>query len=435
MTTTATNGRPTPTATLAPTATATATATDPRRAARPGPATTPAPTRASTGAPVHRAGSAPAPGPPPGPPPGRDGAAHADRTATLVGAHDRMVAEGLLHLLVPAELGGAGATLPEWFDAVCTIAHADPSAGWVMGQGAIQSAWVAAAGSDEFVDAFFARPQTLASTSAGNVAAERRDGGLVVRGGRWAYASGSPGASFLGGMVRTTADDGSPSTRMAVLPAAAARIEETWDTLGLRGTASHHLDFGPEVVVPDAFTFTWPGLTIVRPSTVATALQSTVWAITVSAAAVNLGAASRSLEEAIAATAHKQHRFDTVPVGQQSTFIRPLAALTGSVELARSGLRALLEELWARAASGEVPDPAWRARLRLVAIQAGHLAADVVRQAQALVGADALHRGHVLERLVRDTQMLQHHVACSPSTAEQLGTVLLGTYGGPAAFV
>ena len=58
-----------------------------------------------------------------------------------------------------------------------------------------------------------------------------------------------------------------------------------------------------------------------------------------------------------------------------------------------------------------------------------------MRQAQALVGADATHRGHVLERLVRDTQMLQHHVACSPSTTEQLGSVLLGTYAGPDAFI
>ncbi len=54
----------------------------------------------------------------------------------------------------------------------------------------------------------------------------------------------------------------------------------------------------------------------------------------------------------------------------------------------------------------------------------------MVRQAQALVGADALHRGHTLERLVRDTQMLLHHVVCSPSTTEQLGTVVFGTCCG-----
>ena len=31
--------------------------------------------------------------------------------------------------------------------------------------------------------------------------------------------------------------------------------------------------------------------------------------------------------------------------------------------------------------------------------------------------------------------MLRNHVVVSPSTREQLGTVLLGTYEGPEAFV
>ena len=398
------------------------------------------PRRSPTATSVHRTRTAPAPQRPEGPSAAlldaiRDGAAHADDTATLVGAHDRMLAEGLLHLLVPEEFGGAAASATDWFDAACTIAHADPSAGWIMGQGAVQTAWVAISGSDEFAAPFFARRQTLASTSAGNVLAEHADGRLVARNARWAYTSGSTGAAFLGGMVRTTGPDGAPETRMVVVPASEATIDPTWDTLGLRGTASHHLDLGDEVAVPAAFTFTWPQLTVVRPSTIANALQHTVWAITVSAAAVNLGAARRAIDEAIAAAAHKRHRFDTVPVGQQPTFVRSIASLTGSVELAHSGLRSLLDDLWARAASGEAPDPARRARLRLAAIHAAHLGADVVRQAQALVGADALHRGHTLERLVRDTQMLLHHVACSPSTAEQLGNVVLGTYDGPAALI
>jgi indole-3-acetate monooxygenase len=365
----------------------------------------------------------------------RAGAARADATASLVDAHDLMLAEGLLHLLVPESFGGAGATFTDWFDAACTIAHADPSAGWVMGQGAIQSAWVAAAGSDELAHEFFSRPQTLASTSAGSVTAERSGDHLLVRGARWAYASGSTGAAFLGGMVRTAGPGGSPSTSMVVVPAHTATIEPTWDTLGLRGTASHHIHFGDEVVVPITHTFSWPQLTIVRPSTMATALQQTLWAITLSAAAVNLGAARRSIDEATAAAEHKQHRFDAVPVGRQPTFIRSVASLTGTVELARAGLRALLDEVWARASSGEGPDEARRAGLRLAAIRATHLGAEVVRDAQALVGADALHRGHPIERLVRDSQMLLHHVVSSPSTTEHLGSVLLGTYEGPAAFI
>jgi hypothetical protein len=52
-----------------------------------------------------------------------------------------------------------------------------------------------------------------------------------------------------------------------------------------------------------------------------------------------------------------------------------------------------------------------------------------------LIGADSLHRAHPLERLGRDTQMLLNHVVTSPSTLEQLTTVILGTYQGPPAFI
>jgi indole-3-acetate monooxygenase len=365
----------------------------------------------------------------------RDSAAQADRTGDLVGCHDRLVAEGLFHILVPRELGGAGGSVVDWFDAALTVAHADPAAGWIMAQGAVQNAWIAVAGSPDFATEFFRRRRTIATSSAGNATAERRGDGYVVRNARWAYVSGSQGAAYLGGMVRTTTADGAPETRMVLVPAADAAILPSWDTLGLRGTGSHQIDLGEEVMVPASRTFTWPSLTITRPGPLANVATHTLWLISLSAAAVNLGAARRAIAEATASAEHKMHRFDTVPVIQQSPFIRGIAELHGQVELATSGLRALLDQLWDRAVGGERPTAEQRARLRLAAAAAIHTGADVVRASQLLVGADALHRAHPLERLGRDTQMLVNHVVTNPSTREQLATVLLGTYQGPPAFI
>jgi alkylation response protein AidB-like acyl-CoA dehydrogenase len=157
--------------------------------------------------------------------------------------------------------------------------------------------------------------------------------------------------------------------------------------------------------------------------------------VSVSAAAVNLGTARRALESAIASSRTKLHRFDTVPVISQSPFIRAIADLEAQVELAVAGLRHLLDELWIQAATGEQPTAVQRARLRLAAARAVDIGSHVVREAVSLVGADALHRSHPLERLARDAEMLRNHVAVSPSTREQLGTVLLGTYEGPQGFV
>ena len=299
----------------------------------------------------------------------------------------------------------------------------------------MQNAWLAVSATPAFTTDYFRRRQTIATSSAGNATAERRGDSFIVRNGRWAYVSGCQGATFLGGMVRTTAADGAPESRMVLVPRADATIVPSWDTLGLRGTGSHHIDLGDDVVVPASHTFTWPSLTPVRPGPMATLAAHTLWMISLSAAAVNLGAARRAIAEATSSAEQKLHRFDTVPVIQQSPFIRGIAELHGQVELAIAGVRALLERLWDDALAGRSPTAEQRARVRLAAAAAIHTGADVVRSALLLTGADALHRAHPLERLGRDTQMLLNHVVASPSTREQLATVLLGTYQGPAAFI
>ena len=364
-----------------------------------------------------------------------DGAAVGDATGDLVPSHDRMLDEGLFHLLVPRELGGAGGTATDWFDAGLAVSRADPSAGWIMTQGAVQNAWIAVSASPSFSSDYFAARRTIASSSAGQATAERDGDHFVVRDARWAYVSGSQGASYLGGMVRTSRPDGGPETRMVLVPAAEATIERSWDTHGLRGSGSHHVDLGESLTVPAAQTFLWPVLGNELPGPLATAAHHTLWMVSVSAAAVNLGAARRAIEEATASAQAKLHRFDTAPVARQSTFIRAIAGLQGQVELSIAGLRHLLDELWQDAVAGMRPAATQRARLRLAAAHAVDTGAHVVREAISLVGADALHRSHPLERLARDTEMLRHHVVVSPSTREQLGTVLMGTYEGPPGLV
>ena len=110
------------------------------------------------------------------------GAATADARARLdVDTFERMLSEGLFHILVPPELGGAGGTPRQWFDATLAVAHADPSAGWIVAQGAVQNAWVAVAADDRFVRDYFATRQTIATSGAGRVPAELIDGTLSSR--------------------------------------------------------------------------------------------------------------------------------------------------------------------------------------------------------------------------------------------------------------
>ena len=349
-------------------------------------------------------------------------------------AFARMLDEGLFHILVPPELGGAGGTPRQWFDATLTVAHADASAGWILAQGAVQNAWLAVAADERFATDYFATRQTIATSGAGRVVAELVDDAYVVHGAGWSYVSGCTHADYVGGMVVISGPDGSLETRVVLQPVEAVTIRPTWDTLGLRATASNDVDFGEHAEVPAWRTFTWPGLTVTRPGVLANA-TTTVAMISFSAAAVQLGAARRAIEVALESAEHKRRPLEKRPLAEQAPFIRGFADLHGRVELATAGMRHLLDELWSRASDGEAPDTIGRARLRLAAAEAVATGADVVRSAALLVGADATHRSHPLERLIRDTQMLSHHVSVNAPSQERLGTVLLGAYDGPAGLI
>ena len=343
----------------------------------------------------------------------------------------RMLDEGLFHLLVPPELGGAGGTPRQWFDATLTVAHADASAGWILAQGAVQNAWLAVAADERFATDYFATRQTIATSGAGRVVADLVDDAYVVHDASWSYVSGCTHADYVGGMVVISRPDETPETRVVLQPVDAVTIRPTWDTLGLRATASNDVDFGERVEVPAWRSYTWPGLTVTRPGVLANATAS-VALISFSAAAVQLGAARRAIEIALESAEHKRRPLEKVPLAEQAPFIRAFAGMRARVELATAGLRHLLDELWSRAVDGEAPDIIERARLRLAAAEAVATGADVVRTAAQLVGADATNRSHPLERLTRDSQMLSHHGSVNAPTQERLGTVLLGTYDGPA---
>ncbi|MET0577543.1 MAG: acyl-CoA dehydrogenase family protein, partial [Ilumatobacteraceae bacterium] len=358
-------------------------------------------------------------------------AAAADERADLARpTFDRMMDEGLFHMLVPPEFGGAGATPRQWFDATVAVAHADPSAGWIVAQGAVQNGWIAAAADPRFAHEYFATPKTIATSGAGRVVAERVDDRYVVRDANWSFVSGSSHADYVGGMVMVFRPDGTFETRTILQAATTATIRPTWDTLGLRASASNDVTFEGEVAVPDSLTYTWPGLTIVRPSRLSDATP-TVPMISFSAAAVLLGAARRAIEVTVASAEHKRRPLDTSSLLEQAPFIRGLADMTARVELATVGLRHLLDDLWHRAGDGQAPDIIGRARLRLAAAHAADTATEVVRAATVLVGADSTYRNHPLERLLRDSHMLTHHASISATTREKLGAVLLGSYRGP----
>jgi alkylation response protein AidB-like acyl-CoA dehydrogenase len=205
-------------------------------------------------------------------------AADHDRDATFVTeAYAAMRDEGYLAIAVPEELGGAGATIRQVCYAQAELARHDgatalaaamhqyitlmqafrhrmgaPDAAGVLRRIAEEDLIIATSGGSDWL-----WPSTIAVA----------DDGTFRVSGRKAFCSQSPEATVVatcavlgepGEGAEGNGAEGAAGTEVLhfAVPLAAdgVRIEETWDTLGMRGTASHDLVLEDVVVAADKVT-------------------------------------------------------------------------------------------------------------------------------------------------------------------------------------
>ena len=155
---------------------------------------------------------------------------------------------GFFRLLQPARFGGYEADPVTFLTAVRLIASACGSTGWVASVVGVHPWQLALFPEQAQQDVWEADPATRMSSSyAPTGRAEAVDGGHRLN-GRWSFSSGSAHASWvlLGGIVPDSG--GTPADfRTFLVPAGDYRIEDVWDTVGLRGTGSN------DILVEDAF--------------------------------------------------------------------------------------------------------------------------------------------------------------------------------------
>ena len=184
-----------------------------------------------------------------------------DRDGTFVAdCFDDLRAEGFMSLLVPAELGGGGASHGEACAVLAELARGCPSTAlsfamhchvvgaqvWrhhhdlpapVLSRVATSQSILISTGASDWIE------------SSGD--AVRVDGGFRVS-GRKTPASGCPGGDVLVTSIRWDSGPEDPQVIHFSVPFAAdgVTIESTWDTMGMRGTGSDTVVLD-DVFVPD----------------------------------------------------------------------------------------------------------------------------------------------------------------------------------------
>ncbi|SDX79162.1 3-hydroxy-9,10-secoandrosta-1,3,5(10)-triene-9,17-dione monooxygenase [Saccharopolyspora shandongensis] len=155
---------------------------------------------------------------------------------------------GFFALLQPERYGGYEADPLDFYGAVRLIGSACGSTGWVASILGVHP-WHLALFPEQAQDEVWGDdPATRVSSSYAPMGrATIVDGGYRLS-GKWSFSSGCDHASwvFLGGPV--LGDDGKPVDFCTyLLPLGDYRIEDVWDTVGLRGTGSN------DIVVEDVF--------------------------------------------------------------------------------------------------------------------------------------------------------------------------------------
>ncbi len=333
---------------------------------------------------------------------------------------------GVFRLCVPLALGGLQVAPADLLCAIETVAQADGSAGWCVMIGATSG----------LVSAFVDEPTGReiygdAATISGGVFAPM--GRASVEGetyrvsGRWSFASGCQHCSWLmGGCIVAGAaplPNGAPDIQLVLFPAAAARVVDTWDVSGLRGTGSH------DIVVDDLIIPQTQSLSLItgQPHYPGPLYAFPLFGLLAAGvAAVALGVARRAIEELTLLAGKKTPSASRRRLAERAMVQVDVARAEALVLSGRAFLFEAIAQAWdAARATGRIPTEQ-RARLRLAATNATTSAAQATDLMYTAGGGSSIYASNALQRCFRDVHVATQHLMVSSSTLELAGRILLG---------
>jgi alkylation response protein AidB-like acyl-CoA dehydrogenase len=337
----------------------------------------------------------------------------------------------LFKVAVSEAEGGWGADVLTTLQVIEEVARADGSTGWCLAMGINtlrQSAQFEAAVRRRI---FHSDPVGVSAGSANpRGRAVAVPGGYRVT-GHWFFASGCMHSSALHGACKVFDGDrprlrpnGDQEVRIAYFyPKSGARIIDTWNVSGMRGTGSHDIEV-EDLFVPEEHTFSAMDL-----RARVTGPMNRMHGFDLAGCGfccVGLGVARAAVDEFVRLAQVKVPR-------SSSTLLRdqPLVqARVGEAEaLLRSG-RALLfevvDDMWRTAVAGEPITERKRADLRLAMTHAAQNAARATHVVCAAAGTTSIFTSSPLERYARDAEVVSRHNQLQLVNYEAVGRTLLG---------
>jgi acyl-CoA dehydrogenase len=360
-------------------------------------------------------------------------AAEHDRDASFVGpAYEAMRATGYLGLAVPTELGGLGATMRQVCYAQAELARHDGAAALASTMHLYNTLVQVfrrrnGAPDAEGVLRRIAAENLIVATSGGSdwiwpttVAVPEGPGPDTYRvSGRKVFCSQAPEATVISSCaVVGEPGDGAEVLHFSVpLGAEGVTLIETWDTLGMRGTASHDLVFEDVVVPAERIVGRRPWGELGGPLMAAGIHFAPV------GGATYFGIAAGARDVAVAEAMAKAR--GATPLAELARVQRQIGLMDQKLSVAWWGLMGSIDQI----GDAYGADAAALSTMMLAKRHAVLEAVEVVDLAMGVLGGRAYFRSSPLERAYRDVRAGTFHPLTPEVTLTYAGKLALGDPG------
>lgn len=236
--------------------------------------------------------------------------------------------------------------------------------------------------------------------------------------GKWAFASGSAHADWLvcTATVKGTENNTTPEVRMFFVPASQCTILPTWDTLGMRGTGSHHFQCS-SVIVHKSFSLDVETLKQSPEARSSRAYATGYYEFgTLAAMSTVLGVARAAVDH------FRNDRAVNTDPGLEGVIFEKTGRAISAVHTAQLLLEDAIHQVINR---GETIGEPVSARVGLAASVLTENSVNAVNQIYSMAGSKAVYKSHFLERCFRDIHTGSKHFTLSPLNLHGIGKYYL----------
>ncbi|HYB41603.1 MAG TPA: acyl-CoA dehydrogenase family protein [Candidatus Methylomirabilis sp.] len=342
-----------------------------------------------------------------------------------------MASPGLFRVAVPEAEGGLGADIMTALRVIEEVARADGSTGWCLAMAVNTYRQSAQFTPDVRRQLFFSDPVGVSAGSANpRGRAVAVPGGYRVT-GHWFFASGCMHASSLHGACKVFDGDaprlrpnGDQEIRIAYFyPKSVARILDTWDVSGMRGTGSHDIEVS-DLFVPEERTFS----ALDRRARV-TGPINRIHGFDLAGcgfACVGLGVARAAIDALVELAATKVPRSSSDLLRDKTMAQARVGEAEAVLRSGRSFLFEVVEEMWETVLAARLVTERQRSDLRLAMTHAAQSAARATHLVCETAGTTSIFSSSPLERYARDAEVVTRHNQLQFVNYEAVGRTLFG---------